>query len=316
MIVAFLDLLDFSSLLQKNPETARDNLDAVTDAINTRIGDRPVVRSSFASGIEVDSDAEKWILASFKQMINFGDSLVVGGNDVNSFVLHLANLVASIYIKRSEPFRKLFNNINNITTNQNADVIGNGIFHYHQAAPVFFRGGVSVGDQVFFDGNNNIRDNEICQSRNITGITYLNAVKLEQSGEGPRLFCDKSVVDALSDKHVKNMIKKVKGETGIFEIVWTMEGCSISGNGWKKWKDICESIDTTMLPPAINLYCYYRNEKGLKEQCEELLKLVCCGIVRYADVECNRANDAIDLINKKLQSVPIVDTSILEDFLD
>lgn len=315
MIVAFLDLLGFSSLLKENAETALDNLNAVNDAIRTRITDRLMVCSSPASESEVDS-AEKWTLTSFNQMISFSDSLVIGGNDANSFVSQLANFVASMYIKRSEPFRKQFDNINSITTNQNVDAMGNGFFRYHQAAPVFFRGGVSVGDQVCFFDEYNIRDSGIYQSRNITGNTYLNAVKLEQSGKGPRLFCDHSVVDALSDKKVKGMINKVKGETEIFEIVWTMEGCSIPGYCVEKWKKICESIGTTMLPPAINLYRYYREKEVLKEQYKELLKLVCCGIVKYADVECNRANDAIDLINQKLQNISTIDTSILEGFLN
>lgn len=316
MIVAFLDLLGFSSLLQRNAETALDNLNAVNDAIKTRITDRRVMCSPSVSEPKVDSNAEKWTLMSFNQMISFSDSLVFGGNDANSFVLQLANFVASIYIKRSEPFRKQFNNMNSITTNQNVDAVGSGFYRYHQAAPVFFRGGVSVGDQVcFFDGCN-IRDAEICQSRNITGNTYLNAVKLEQSGKGPRLFCDHRVVDALSDKNVKAMIKKVEGSTDIFEIVWTMEGCSFPEDCSDKWANIRKSIDTTMLPSAINLYRYYRNEKVLKEQYEELLKLVCCGIIKYADVECDRANDAIKLINQKLQNVLAIDTSILEDFLN
>lgn len=316
MIVAFLDLLGFSSLLKENAETALDNLNAVNDAIGTRITDRPMGCSPYTSGSASDSLAEKRTLTSFSQMITFSDSLVLGGDDANSFVSQLANFVASIYIKRSEPFRKPFSDINSVLTCQNVDTMINGNFRYHHAKPVFFRGGISVGEQVCFFDEYNIRDAEICQSRNITGNTYLNAVKLEQSGKGPRLFCDHSVVDALSDKNVKDMIKKVKGSTELFEIVWTMEGCSISGYCVGKWKNVCESINTTMLPPAINLYCSYQEDEVLKEQYYELLKLVCCGIVKYADVECNRANDAIDLINQKLQNIPMIDASILKDFLD
>ncbi|MCM1326485.1 MAG: hypothetical protein NC094_04755 [Bacteroidales bacterium] len=320
MIVAFLDLLGFSSLLKENEETALDNLNAVNDAIRTRITDRRVVCSPSTSDSGGDSNAEKWALTSFNQMISFSDSLVLGGDDANAFVSHLANFVAYMYIKRSEPFRKPIYNINNITTNQNVDVLGHGFFRCHQAAPIFFRGGVSVGDQIrFFDGHN-IKDSEVSQSRNVTGNTYLNAVKLEKSGKGPRLFCDHSVVDALSDKSVKDMIKRVKGETEIFEIVWTMEGCSegcsIQGNRVEEWKNVCESINTTMLPPAINLYRYYQGDGDLKEQYEELLKLVCCGIVKYADIKCNRANDAIDLINQKLQNIWTIDIWILNNFLN
>lgn len=311
MIVAFLDLLGFSSLLKENAETALDNLNAVNYAIRTRVIDRLIPDS------EVDSHTEKWNLTSFNQMISFSDSLVLGGYDVNSFVSHLANFVASIYIKRSEPFRKPFNDINSVLACQNVDLMRNGNFRYHHAKPVFFRGGVSVGDQVCFFDQFDIKNTEIFQSRNATGETYLEAVILEKSGKGPRLFCNQSVVDAFSDKNVKNMIKKVKGETEIFEIVWTMEGCSSDLEYCvDKWKNVCESIDTTMLPPAINLYRYYQEDKVLKEQYEELLKLVCYGIVKYADVECDRADNALDLIKQKLQNILMISDPILKDFLD
>lgn len=40
------------------------------------------------------------------------------------------------------------------------------------------------------------------------GLTYLNAVKLESFGKGSRLFCDKSVVDAVNDE-TRRLIKVV-----------------------------------------------------------------------------------------------------------
>ena len=58
-----------------------------------------------------------------------------------------------------------------------------------------------------------------------------------------------------------------------------------------------------MLPAAINYVLYYNSNQKFKEvlpQYKELLKLVCRGIVRYADINCNKAEEALQLINKEL----------------
>ena len=61
-----------------------------------------------------------------------------------------------------------------------------------------FRGGLSVGDECYFFKGNSIQNRKFCyDGYNVFGRTYLNAVRLENSGKGPRLFCDKSVVDCV-----------------------------------------------------------------------------------------------------------------------
>ena len=70
-----------------------------------------------------------------------------------------------------------------------------------------------------------------------------------------------------------------------------------------------------MLPSAINLYQHYGKNEYLEDQYKKLIKLVCEGIVKYADDECNRAEDAISLINQKLSGMLLIDKSILDDFI-
>jgi len=65
---------------------------------------------------------------------------------------------------------------------------------------------------------------------NVTGKNYLTAVKLEQTGKGPQLFCNKDLVEFLcSDikrySYIRKMIKKV-GKEDIYEIVWPIMGCT------------------------------------------------------------------------------------------
>ena len=154
-------------------------------------------------------------------------------------------------------------------------------------------------------------------SRNVMGLTYLNAVKLESVGKGPRLFCDKSLVDAVDDE-INKYIKLVDSEKEIYEIVWTIEGCEATGCcSSNKWSNVINRINDKMLPAAINLYKYYQKDKGLEPQYKELLNLVCVGIVKYAKDECNRENEAIHYINQVFQEkhIQVIDGSLLEDFI-
>lgn len=310
MIVAFLDLLGFSALLRRNAETALDNMNSFNEVIRTRFVDaktHPVTEN------EVGNQIENSLVTSFEEMISFSDSLILGGSNVDLFVSQLANFVASVYITCSKPFWKNFSDIRNVNTDRNCTAI-NGNLRLHKAFPVLFRGGISVGDDVSFFNQHHIAKSKLeYTSRNVFGTTYLNAVNLEKAGKGPRLFCDRSVVDALSNKKI---VKKIDGNNDIFEIVWTMVGCNNPGYCCDKWNNVLKCINDIMLPPAINLYRYYRTDEGLKEHYKELLNLVCCGIIKYAEIECDgRADKAIALINEAIEGIETIDKSIIDGFL-
>lgn len=323
MIVAFMDLLGFSSLLETNIEVAVDNMYSFNNGIKTRIYDmisHPLdeYKKNFPNDVDLHQFVEKSSGTAFEQVISFSDSLVLGGTNCNMFIKQLTNFIATIYIEYSIPFVHTFSDINSVITHRAATGRRDGGISYHNAFPILLRGGVSVGDNVDFYDGYYIKNSELKQSSlNVMGLTYLNAVKLEGAGKGPRLFCDKTVVDAVDDK-VKKSIKMVDEKRKIYEIVWTIEGCEATGRcSTNKWFNVCDRINEKMLLPAINLYKYYKNDKMLEQHYKELLKLVCEGIIKYANDECNRADEAIDLINGVLKKdqLPLINSSVLKDFL-
>jgi len=269
MIVAFMDLLGFSNLLRNNMEVAIDNLNTFNSVIKTRVIDNkchPIeeYRENYPNDVKFQQFVEKSSVTSFEQMISFSDSLVLGGTDCNMFIKQLMNFVATVYIEYSEPFQKNFSDINQVTTYKVAEGCGSGSIQYHKAFPILFRGGLSVGNDVTFWDEYCINDSDFkISSRNVMGLTYLNAVKLESVGKGPRLFCDKSLVDAVDDE-INKYIKLVDSEKEIYEIVWTIEGCEATGCcSSNKWSNVINRINDKMLPAAINLYKYYQKDKGL-----------------------------------------------------
>lgn len=321
MIVAFLDLLGFSALLQTDTEVALDNMNSFNNVIKTRFNDnkyRPL--SEYEERYPKDTNFHNYVkkssVTAFEQMISFSDSLVLGGTDCDLFIMQLANFVATAYIEYSEPFRKPFTDISTVLTNKAADVLADGSIRYHKAFPLLFRGGISVGKSIGFFDEYHIKNGELqLSSLNVMGLTYLNAVNLESFGKGPRLFCDKSVVDVVNEK-TRRILKEVDKEKGIYEIIWTIEGCEATGHcSTHKWENVIDRINDKMLPSAISLYQHYRKNEHLEVQYKELLKLVCEGIVKYAADECNRAEDAIRLINQKLSDRLLIDKSILDNFI-
>ena len=321
MIVAFLDLLGFSALLQTDTEMALDNITSFNNLIKTRFIDNKChplseYKKQYPTDISLHNFVEKSSITAFEQMISFSDSLVLGGTDYDLFIMQLTNFLATSYINYSEPFRKPFVDINNVSTNKVAEMLEDGSLRYHKAFPLLFRGGISVGENVCFFHEYHIKDGNLQPSSlNVVGLTYLNAVNLESSGKGPRLFCDKSVVDVVNAK-TGRILKEVNKDKGIYEIVWTVEGCEATGYcNTNKWENVTDRINDKMLPAAINLYKYYRKNKHLEVQYKELLKLVCQGIVKYAADECNCAEDAIRLINQKLSDSLLIDKSILDNFI-
>lgn len=319
MIVAFLDLLGFSALLQTDTEVALDNIKSLNNVIKTRFNDDrshplPECKEGHPNDTDFHNFVEKSSITAFEQMISISDSLILGGTNCDLFIMQLANFVGTVYIRYSEPFKKPFTDIREVLSKKAADMAANGSRQYHKAFPLLFRGGISVGEKIDFFYENHIKDNKLERSSlNVIGLTYLNAVKLESFGKGPHLFCDKSVVDMVNEK-TRRILREIDKDKGIYEIVWTIEGLA-DKEYTDKWKNVTDRINDTMLPSAINLYHYYRKNEHLEVQYKELLKLVCQGIVKYAADECNCAEDAIRLINQKLPERLSIDKSILDDFI-
>ena len=315
MIVGFLDLLGFSQLLEISTEIALDNANSFNLEIERRIKDRFSAEEYTKKYPDGRNFAENLIGTSFDQLISFSDSLILGSRSMELFVRQLCNFVSSLYIIYSEPFGEPFENIFDVDSNRISSY-ENGMPRYHKAFPILFRGGLSVGEDSFFFEQPYIKNGVFCNDGyNVFGKTYLNAVKLEKSGKGPRLFCDRSVVDNIQNKRI---IREIDKKNGIFEIAWTIEGCETLSCWSDAWKNIMEAINSKLLPPAINFVRFYNSNQKYETilpHYSELLKLVCRGIVKYAEDACDKGEKALERINCFLGEAGLSEYT-LSDLLD
>lgn len=315
MIVGFLDLLGFSQLLDLSTEVATDNVNSFNYVIQNRVIDnlshpKEECKNDNHNDNHLNRFEEKSAVSSFDYMISFSDSLILGSNSIELFIEQLCNLVSSLYIYYSKPFRKQVVDMFNVYTNKIASY-EHGHIRNHKAFPILFRGGLSVGNDCKFFTANSIQNRKFCcDGYNVLGRTYLNAVRLEHSGKGPRLFCDKSVVDSMQNRRAVRMVNE---EKNIFEIVWTIEGCEATQCSSDPWVNILDRIDSLLLPAAINFVKFYGSDQRYVEilpQYEELLRLVCRGIVKYAADKCSKGEQALKEINAILRKNHLSEYSI------
>ena len=296
MIVAFLDLLGFSYLLEEDQEVALANLNYFNNTLLIRkfddIGD----------------------VSSFSNMISFSDSLVLGSEQPTLFIKQLSDYLTGLYIDSTRPFINGMDPLNNIILKKEGFHTGD---ERVRAFPVLFRGGLALGNDVSFFEEYHICEGKMKRtSLNVTGVTYLDAVKLEKTGSGPRLFCSKKVADEISDKTI---IRGVDAKNDIYEIIWTVRACEKLECSPGILMD--NSVYKTLLIPALNLYRYYRNyyyhlrnnegEKIIK-QYEELVRLVCRGSLIYARNKSDQEyREVFNALSKILAGYPEV-KNILE----
>ncbi len=315
MIVGFLDLLGFSQLLDISTEIALDNTNSFNREIERRIKDRFSAEEYIKNCPDGRNFAENSIGTSFDYLISFSDSLILGSKNIELFVRQLCNFVSSLYIMYSKPFGEPFEDVFDVDSNKISSY-ENGMSRYHKAFPILFRGGLSVGEDCFFFEQPYIKNGTFCfDGYNVFGRTYLNAVRLEKSGKGPRLFCDKSVIKNIQNKRI---VREVDEKKDLFEIVWTIEGCETESCSSDAWDNVMESIDSKLLPPAINFVKFYSSNQKYEKilpHYSELLKLVCRGIVKYAADACDKGEKALEKINCFLGEAGLPEYTI-SDLLD
>lgn len=279
MIVAFLDLLGFSYLLKTDQKVALNNLNHFNNDLLRRESDDQKMDES--DGDSVAKLRETSSISSFLYMISFSDSLVLGSDQPDLFVKQLSGYLADLYIEFSEPFINPFKDINEVHSLKDTTSLREGSrveVKSDRAFPLLFRGGISYGKDVDFYQEYHIYEKTLKRnSLSVSGLTYLEAVELEKAGKGPRLFCNKEVVDKISDKAI---IREVDAKKDIYEIIWTVQACEKLEHS-KGIAAVHNSIYGTLLLPALNLYKYYK-DKEVKDQYLELVKLVCRGSLIYA----------------------------------
>lgn len=307
MVIAFLDLLGFSWLVKNNIVTANDNLNTFNRIIQTKIIDNrthPVEEYSEENGLK--EFARNTAISSFDNMISISDSLVIGAADADLFVRQICNFITTTFFQSSESFKKPFSDLKYVENRNIYDIDANYQHYPHMAFPILFRGGISFGDDIIFHKVGQIWQGKYSEEGlNVRGLPYVEAVKLEKSGKGPRLFCNKKFVDSLENE--RHIVMPVKDN--IYEIIWTYYACEATGcRVGDKMHNVKDRIEDKLLLRAVNLYNYYyqhQDENRSPEEqeykhYEEFILLICKGIVKYASDNNLNLSRVYDMLEEQM----------------
>jgi hypothetical protein len=209
--VIFFDLLGFSNHTKESIESTLNLLDSFDYILNEK---------------RLDS---KEISDNFKYLIPFSDSYVIVSNETDNFIKELSNLLYRVFMLNEILFREY-----NSDPNNNKKVLKQSILLNNQGKiekrinsefvyPFLVRGGIAFGD-VYIIKRNYINNSEYYNCRiDITGDTYVNAVKLLENKKiknfkklkGPRIFFKNDFYEQIKDKR---FIRKISDN--IYELLW------------------------------------------------------------------------------------------------
>ena len=299
MLVAYLDVLGFSELIKQDAIKANDVLCMIQNRMQTFFTDD---KTHPQDEFEANNPKDSWKLSlrsrptTFDYFINASDSVVIISKDDNPlFMRNLSHFMSTVFMLSAKPFQKSFLDVKDVKSDFFFDWHGSNLYP-HKAVPVLLRGGIAQGKKIYISEIRNIIDKTPERAWNISGETFLNAVKAESRGRGPRLFCDQSIVEWINKlpsyetEDLKNMIRRV-GEEGeeSYELVWTIDACesnfgSTRGTSISHLKDnATRSIKENLLSPAKNICGTYMGDNEVVfDHYKEFMYLIVNGILQYS----------------------------------
>lgn len=294
-IVTFLDMLGFSNLIKKNSETAYLNIADVAHRIKIKYDDQIKTEKGLDSCKNpqlIQKHSQFSAINTFEHCIIFSDSVVIGASAKNAalFMEQLSRLLVDIVgdglsnIKGGIP-----SDIDSVPNKRSRYLDEDGMIRNHDAYPILFRGGLSVGERskLLFQPVFQIEEKNISQGLSIIGVPYVEAIRLEKSGKGPRLFCSSQLAQILQEQLGKEapIMKKVDEDINgnICEFIWTYYAVKQNQPKNCPEKDIDNAIHNFLIP-ALNLAGYYWKEGAVAAHYLEFIKLIWEGIMLYAQI--------------------------------
>jgi hypothetical protein len=262
-LCCFIDLLGFSSYVNA------DFNDAITLMNN--------YETIILTGKTISTD-----YSSFESFLPCSDSIFILSSKYDDFLQDISKFYLQCFNITSDHYLLLENDIDSLLggTGVFIDSANNAIKYKKQLwYPTLFRGGISFGKMEDFT-QKGIIAGEYYEQYNLAGEAVVRAVRLEEnSGHGPRLFCDEYLLKELSkgiiDKYILTYDNK-------YEILWPIKY-------FNEQNDLELDIDNFIfhnLISAVNLWLVYRNTKP-EITYFNLVKVMVLSVIQYSKQQGN-----------------------------
>ncbi len=291
-VVAFIDLLGFKQACRAGRQTAVEMLSDYQAILQQRLLDQQMDPPSSYANPNLRRIAERISAGSFESFIPASDSIFILSSDPSNLVFQLSHFIADVLHLSAEHCAYPENPANpREVTWRNYTVNSSGISMRPEAGnhePVLFRGGIDWGEAR--SGRlPGILSGEKIPAPAVVGPAVVNAVGLERTGKGPRVWCSRAFAEQLTPEAREWVCDPIEacGAPDTRELLWPMalfETASDLG-------DACLNRFGHTFRIALNLWKYQsdeyrldRTEDGVLRQYVMFLRLLAAtAIRRYPD---------------------------------
>jgi hypothetical protein len=187
-IITFLDLLGFSEYCRLDASGAARLLEAQKTTLQTKFSDQEIRYTDLQCQRLASCNA----VTSFEYFLPFSDSIFIIASDADLFVQQISTFLVDAFLLHGHTFAHA-DNPNNPTVQRIKVFSTSGVHETEeQWFPCLWRGGVTFGE-VNFANVPIINKGTQAHSPIAFGTGIVDAVGLEKSGKGPRLFCSKEI---------------------------------------------------------------------------------------------------------------------------
>lgn len=212
-VVAYLDLLAFSSYVRENTEDALLTFNNYKTILEIKITDALRQPLDSHSDPILKDFATRRSINSFKHFLPFSDSIFITSDDPNLFLKQLSFFVLNCFRFTSKQYENPDDASNPIKVSN----IFNENLPEENWYPTLFRGGIAFGEvkPIELLGIVNGSPQIIA---NLAGKAVVKAVNHESKVKGPRIVFEKDLFNEL-DKSTKIYVNEIEGK-GLYELLW------------------------------------------------------------------------------------------------
>ncbi|MGB3479400.1 MAG: hypothetical protein WBB67_09590 [bacterium] len=243
-ICAYIDILGFSDIVQKEISGALVLLTDFHETINMKLSDMIIHKHHYDKHEKDPNLRESFkriIIDTFEYFIPFSDSVFIIANNADMFVYQLSNLLYGSFMLGGHIYDNHYS--------KDKDDLLQANNSKRKWYPLLFKGGIAFGDCVPMKIKQ-IAGSKTVEIYNVLGTAVVEAVGLEKSIKGPRLFCTAKFYNCISNDDSRRII--VSSEiNNIYEVLWPMPHIIEKGvNGYKQLLEI-----------SINLWKHFNHKE-------------------------------------------------------
>jgi hypothetical protein len=287
--VAFLDILGFKNYTLIDPAGAAQLLLNYHEIINTKLADMVQFPAQNHTDPGLQNLALEGEVGSFETFLPFSDSVFVISNQPDLLIRQVSRFLIDSFQFTSGAFAHPENPTDpTAVTITELSLQGVSGRHGERWFPLLFRGGISFGD-VLTPKVTAIDQGRKTNITNLAGRAVVNAVSLEKTGKGPRLFCRADFYNLLSAQN-RNFMTEINGGS-CHELLWP---AFVYHESSQPHVEINHFTDLFL--PAANLWRAFRQQPEVEPHYREFLKL----IVRSAQKWFNSKN-SLEMANQHIE---------------